>query len=618
MISKLNTAAAAILAVSLVALSANASDPAPAAKKHPVTKTHKEKAPAAPSVEEQIQALRQEMQGQINSLKTTLSEKDAELQSAKQAAAEAQASASKAEAAASASNQAIVDNTTAVTTLQSTVTDLKGNQVSLATTVSDETAQIKKEISSPDSLHYKGITLSPAGSFIAGETVWRQGATGGGLNTPFTGVPLQFADNAQLSEFQGAGRQSRLALKATGKLDKMTLTGYYEMDWLGTGITSNNNQSNSYVLRQRQLWADAKLNNGWDFSGGQGWSLSTETTKGLTRGSEILPSTIDPQYEAGFVWTRQYSFRVSKDFANKFFIGASAENAETLNPAGSSLPTNLLIGSAGAGGGLYNATANYSFNMTPDFIGKIAFEPGWGHWELFGIERTFRDRIYPNETCTTSASGTTSCTNSTGAYEDHSIGAGIGGGFRAPLADKKITIGLKGLYGKGMGRYGSSTIADITLNPWGTIEPLRAFSALSTLEINPNPRLNLYLNYGGDYIYRDSWGKVGYGSTLTNMSGCTVEPTTSTAAAGPYGGGGTGFDPSTPSNCGNQNKDVQEFTAGYWYNVYAGPKGRLRYGLQYSRFERDLWSGAGGTTNPGGGANGIDNMFWTSFRYYLP
>src|ERR1700692_657699 len=104
-----------------------------------------------------------------------------------------------------------------------------------------------------------------------------------------------------------------------GKVGWGTLRGYYEMDWLGTGITSNNNQSNSYVLRQRQLWADAKLPSGWDFSGGQGGSLATETTRGLTRGSEILPSTIDPQYEAGFVWTRQYSFRVSKDFGKKFF-----------------------------------------------------------------------------------------------------------------------------------------------------------------------------------------------------------------------------------------------------------------------------------------------------------
>ncbi len=113
----------------------------------------------------------------------------------------------------------------------------------------------------------------------------------------------------------------------------MTLTGYYEMDWLSAGVTSNNNQSNSYTMRQRQLWADAKLHNGWDFSGGQGWSLAAETTAGLTRGTEILPGTIDAQYTAGFVWARQYSFRMSKDFGKKFFAGISLENAETLNPS---------------------------------------------------------------------------------------------------------------------------------------------------------------------------------------------------------------------------------------------------------------------------------------------
>ena len=201
-------------------------------------------------------------------------------------------------------------------------------------------------------LHFKGSTISFSGSFLAAETVWRQGATGGGLNTQFTGVPLQYSDYAQLTEFQGSGRQSRLAIKAVGKLPNWTMTGYYEADWLSAGVTSNNNQSNSYTMRQRQLWADARMNSGWDFSGGQGWSLVTETTKGLTRGTEILPATIDPQYEAGFVWTRQYSFRMTKDVANKFFCGVSAENAETLNPAGANLPTNLLIGSAGNGGGL--------------------------------------------------------------------------------------------------------------------------------------------------------------------------------------------------------------------------------------------------------------------------
>ena len=593
---KLKTCAAAILAASLVGTFAFAgAPPAPAAKHHA---TKRAKTPPPPTVEEQIQALRQELEGQINGLKTDLAEKDTQLKQAQQAAADAQAAALKAQAAADSQQQAVTENTAAVSTLKGSVDDMKQSNSSIVSSITDETAQIKKEISSPEVLHYKGITLSPAGSFLAAETVWRQGATGGGLNTPFTGVPLQFSDYAQISEFQAEGRQSRLALKAIGKLDNMTLTGYYEMDWLGTGITSNNNQSNSYVLRQRQLWADARLNNGWDFSGGQGWSLAAETTQGLTRGSEVLPATIDPQYEAGFVWSRQDSFRVTKDIDKKFFIGISAENAETLNPAGSNLPTNLLIGSAGNGGGLYNSTANYSFNKTPDFVAKLAFEPGWGHWELFGIGRSFRDRIYPATTGST-------------PYNNTAWGGGIGGGFRAPLASNKVSIGLKGLWGAGVGRYGSSTIADITLRPDGTISPLHGFSALSTLEINPTPRLMVYLNYGGDYIGRDyslsGTTQVGYGTPGTDMSGCNTEVKT-----------GGSFTQSNPAHCGANNKDVQEFTGGYWYNFYKGPKGTLRQGIQYSRFERDLWSGTGGITNPGGGANGIDNMFWTSFRYYLP
>jgi hypothetical protein len=578
---------------------------------------HRKVVPKGPTVQQQIEELRQQEQadhGQIDNLKQQLSDRDAQLQAAQQAAQQAQAAAQQAQQAAQQQQQTLSSTSESVSSLQTSVNDLKANSTSIVSTIQSNQTEVKKMVENPDVIHYKGITLSPAGSFIAAETVWRQGATGGGLNTAFTGVPLDHSDNAQLSEFFGTGRQSRLALKATGKLSSVALTGYYEMDWLGTGITSNNNQSNSYVLRQRQLWADASFNSGWDVSGGQGWSLVAETTQGETRGSEILPATIDPQYEAGFVWTRQYSFRVTKNFGNKVWLGASAENAETLNPAGSGLPLNVLIGSGGVGGGLYNPTANYSYNYTPDFVAKLVFQPGWGHWEIFGLERNFRDRIYPNETCT----GTTCTGTSAGAYNDKAPGAGIGGGLRVPMANKKVSVGLKGLWGKGVGRYGSSTIADVTLRPDGSIEPLKAFSALSTLELNPTKRLMLYFNYGGDYVYRDFNGKEGYGSPLTSMTGCAgPEPLPGSGGALPYGGGGTGFNPSNPS-CGNQNKDVQEFTAGDWYDFYNGPKGRMRFGLQYSRFERDLWSGVGGTTNPGGGAHGIDNMFWTSFRYYVP
>ncbi len=115
-----------------------------------------------------------------------------------------------------------------------------------------------------------------------------------------------------------------------------------------------------------------------------------------------------------------------KDIGNKLFLGASVENAEMLNPAGQDLPTNYLFGSTGTGGGLYNLNANYSFNYAPDIIVKVVLEPGWGHWEIFGIERTFRDRIYPNAPA-----------SATGAFNDKKIAAGIGGGFRAPLSTRR-------------------------------------------------------------------------------------------------------------------------------------------------------------------------------------
>jgi Skp family chaperone for outer membrane proteins len=623
---KLAGAAAIALAASLVVSHAQATDPAPAAKKH----VKKKAVPAGPTVQEQIDTLRLQMQTQIDTLKSDLADKDAQLKAAQQSAADAQSAAAKAQAAVDAQQQSFSENAAAVSTLQSTVSDLKANQVSLATTVSDETAGIKKQILNPDAIYYKGVTISPAGSFLAGETVWRGSATAGDINTSFTGIPLQNSEAYNLSEFQGSGRQSRIAIKAVGKLDSMILSGYYEMDWLSSGTSSNNNQSNSYTVRQRQLWADAKLNSGWDFSAGQGWSLATETTQGLTRGTEILPATIDAQYSAGFVWTRQYSFRVSDSINNKFFIGASVENAETLNPGGQNLPTNILLGSAGTNGGLYNAAesssgsnlVNYSFNYTPDFVAKIAVEPGWGHWEVFGIGRSFRDRIYPSATNIASqavcGSTTTPCNNIV-------WGGGIGGGFRGPLASKKVTIGLKGLWGQGVGRYGSSTIADVTIRPDGTLSPLHGFSALGTVEVNPTSRLNIYFNYGGDYIGRD-WtvdnvtgdalaGKVvGYGAYNADMSGCGIEPVSTSSFPT--------SDPTTPGNstngCKGNNKDVQEFTAGWWYNIYNGPKGRLRQGLQYSYIMRYLWSGAGGTLNPGNGAMGGDNMVFTSLRYYLP
>jgi hypothetical protein len=330
------------------------------------------------------------------------------------------------------------------------------------------------------------------------------------------------------------------------------------------------------------------------------WSLTTETTKGLDNGTEILPGTIDPQYTAGFVWNRQYGFRVARDWGNKVWLGFSAENDQAL-PGGSGAG-NQFLGSAGTGGGLYNLNANYSFNEAPEIVAKMAFEPGWGHWEVFGVGRFFRNRIYPNATATPASSA--------GAYNNEVTGGGLGAGFRVPMAKKTITLGLKGLYGDGTGRMGDATIADLTFRSDGTMALLHTTSALGTLELNPAKRLNIYLNYGGDYVGRDiqDGGKSGYGLYTANMSGCNTE---GVATGGSYSPPGTG-------TCSGNNKDVQEATSGFWYNFYNGPKGRFRMGIQYSYIVRNLWSGAGGTANPSGNAEGTDNIFETSMRYYVP
>jgi hypothetical protein len=653
------------------------------------TATKKAVAPKKPSVESQIESLREDMQTQIQQLKQQLNDRDQQLQQAQQAAAAAQAAAAQAQQQASQQSSVLSENTAAVGNLQGAVNDLKTNNASLATTLQADQEKVQKQITNPDAVHFKGITISPTGSFLAGETVYRTHATGGDIPTAFSALPYEHADAYALSEFYGTARQSRVALMAEGKTGSATLRGYYEADWLGTGVTSNNNESNSYVFRQRVLWAQAALNNGWAFTGGQLWSLATEDRKGVSNlsGDILLPLTIDPNYVPGFVWERQYGFRVTKTFEHAAF-GIAAENPQVLYTA--TLAGNTpyaVLGSAGANGGNYNAAistcspstsivnytneanggvntylpvyktvnscaniTNISFNVIPDIIVKAAFDPSFGHFEVFGIGRSAHESVYPGETTNSNLYGglkdivtgaTVAPALTTAGYYNNSIAlGGLGASGRIIVLNNRLTVGLKGLYGPGVGRYGATTLSDVTANAAGELTPLHNLSALSTVEIAATPRFIIYLNYGGDYASRNSgvgttlgaptatknpttglWGghwsapsnaAVGYGSPLLSNSACL------TNAAPGYNGSSTGYYPG--GSCGAQTKDVQEATAGYWYDFYRGDYGRVRLGMQYAYAVRLGWTGAVVSTNgPGGvGAKGIDNMFWTSFRYYLP
>jgi TolA-binding protein len=552
---------------------------------------------AVQAQQQQIQELRQELQTRDQAVQQLQQRWDQSQSAAAQAA-------SKADAAASAASQ----QQQTVTDLKNDVNDLKQNSTSAALSLQETQKNIQSSLESPLALHYKGITITPGG-FLAAETVWRQRAEAADINTALNAIPFSGATQAKMSEFYGSGRQSRITMLGEGKLKNLKYSGYYEADFLSAGVTSNNNQSNSYTLRQRQLWGQAALESGFNFTGGQMWSLVTETRKGLDNRSEALPMTIDPQYTVGFSWARQYGFRVTKNFANKMWLGFSIENPQTTFTAHGNA-ANFVIGSLGNSGGLYNAfNANYSFNLAPDFIVKAAFEPGFGHYEVFGVLSSFRDRIFP---CATAAAAATCLgvkgPSAAGANNDSLVGGGVGANARGSLFHKHVDLGAHALGGRGVGRYGTAGLSDLTVRPDGVLSLIRSYQALGTVEWH-SPKWDVYLNGGGEYAGK-SWflsapGKaVGYGAPFFANTGCATEIIPGTTV--------NGFTPGALANCTGDTRIILEGTFGIWYKPYNGPKGRLQFGPQYSYLTRTAWAGTGGQPKA------IDNMIFTSFRYYLP
>jgi hypothetical protein len=587
-------------------------------------KPKKTKAPAITAADVQAlkdaiasqQAALAAQQQEIQQLRDIVQHKDQALQQVQTTAADAATKADAAQAQAAQDQQAVGQ-------LKTDVSDLKTNATNTALTLQETQKNVSASLENPVSLHYKGITLTPGG-FLVAETVWRKKALGGEA-TPFNSLTLPGASQTNISEFFGSGRQSRVSMLATGQLANLKMSGYYEADFLGVGTTSNANQTNSYPLRQRQAWVQTALNGGWTITGGQMWTLLTETKHGVDNRTEATPMTIDPNYTVGFTFARQYGLRLSKNFNNKAWLAVSIENPQaTISTHGNA--DNFLLGSAGAGGGLYNAgasasatgaaanLANYSFNPSPDIVAKFAFEPGFGHYEVFGIFSRFRDRIFPCEENFASAScGSLAAASAVQAYNSSTNGGGIGANARWSFAQKRVDFGLHGFTGRGEGRYAASGLPDASIHANGSIDLIRTTQALGTLEYHA-PKFDIYMNAGVDYAGRASdfdfiSGKhVGYGSPAFSNSGCLTEVAPTTA---------TGFFPTGLGNCTADTRAVVEGTFGFWFKPYDGAKekvnrGRIQFGPQISYLNRNVWSGVGGEPH------GLDFMIYTSFRYYLP
>ncbi|MGC2248919.1 MAG: hypothetical protein WA609_20105, partial [Terriglobales bacterium] len=468
-------------------------------------KSHRKRKAAVPAVSTQLNELKEAIeaqQKQLQQLSSDVQSRDQKIQQLEQRLDQSQAAAAQAQARAEAAASQTAEEAQTVTTLKSDVTDLKTNATGVAMTLQETQKTLKDQFESPLALHFKGITITPGG-FLAAESVYRNRALGADINTPFNSLNFPGSGQNAVSEFFYSGRQSRVSMLAEGKLDGLKMTGYVEADFLSAGVTSNNNESNSYTMRQRQVWGQVASHD-WSFTGGQMWSLVTETKKGMDNRTEALPMTIDPQYTVGFSWARQAGVRVVRNFNNRFWLGASIENPQTTFAARGNA-SNFAFGGPGNGSGLYNGggsptgsnLASYSFNATPDFIIKAAFEPGFGHYEIYGIGSRFRDRVYPCVEANPDpiCGGVTG--TAAGAYNASVNGGGIGANARFTIA-KHFDFGLHALEGKGVGRYGTGGLPDATVNPDGTLAPLRSYQGLATLEFH-YPRFDIYMNGGEEY-----------------------------------------------------------------------------------------------------------------------
>jgi hypothetical protein len=587
------------------------------------TKTKKSSSEEVAARLSEMQKAIEAQQQQIEHLVEQVQNRDNQIQELQQQMNQVKSSASQAQQAAEVATSRGAQEEQNITAMRSDVSDLQGTVGNTALAIQETQKNVNAALESPLTLHYKGISITPGG-FLAAEFVRRSRALAADVNTPFNSLTVPGASQSSLSEFFGSGRQSRISMLAEGRLQSAKLSGYVEADFLSAAASSNNNQSNSYSLRQRQAWGQVALDNGFTFTGGQMWSLVTETKHGVDNRSEAVPMTIDAQYNVGFSWARQYGLRVAKSFHDKAWIAVAIENPQaTLTTHNNG--DNFLLGSAGASGGLFNAAAtsaganiaNYSFNPSPDVIVKLALEPGFGHYEVFGVYSRFRDRVFP---CNEVASSTTLCGGSTvagpnalGASNTSKNGGGIGANARWSFDNKHLDFGLHAFGGNGVGRYGTGGLPDASIHANGTLDLVRSYQALGTLEWHGS-KLDVYMNAGAEYAGRAAdfdpvSGKfVGYGSSKFSNSGCFSEiaPTVN-----------NGFTPAGLSSCTADTRVLIEGTFGIWFKPYDGSKekvnrGRVQWGPQFSYVDRNTWSGVGGEPH------GLDGMIFTSFRYYLP
>jgi hypothetical protein len=424
------------------------------------------------------------------------------------------------------------------------------------------------------------------GGFVDATSIYRSRNEVADIFSDFNGgIPYNSSPNAHTPEFRETGRATRLSLLVEASPNSVTnIAGYVETDFLASGSTSNSRQSNSYALRARTFYATYARSD-WDFYvlGGQSWSLMTMNKVGIMPRQEDIPLTIDLAYVPGFVWTRNPGIRFVKGFDNqKINLGLAFESPQAnyyTGPNGTGANDGTVLATS-AGGSTLNPDSTYSDDIAPDVIVKGTVDPGWGHYEAFGVARFLHDR-----------------TSVVGTGSNHTVAAGGGGvGAILPIVKGKFEVHGDVLAGEGIGRYGPAQMSDATFGRDGAPKPLPEVMAMIGLIGHPSKSVDLY-GYGGVEHITGSESFVtagkgyGYGSGLYNDAGCSTE------------------QPGTASNCVANTRTVVQGTLGGWWKFLKGDFGTMQTGVQYSYTHKTAFAGTGGTPKTD------ENTVMMSFRY---
>src|SRR5262249_33051377 len=156
--------------------------------------------------------------------------------------------------------------------------------------------------------------------------------------------------------------------------------------------------------------------------------------------------------------TRNWQFRVTKDFGSVFWAAISVENpAEQVFAGTGAVPNNgtvngLVVNWANPGNSFLGSGSfvnNFNTETAPDVIGKIALDPGeWGHFEGLGMVRFFTDSVLTCAPGTVLPSGSCVASTAPGASANSQVttGWGVGGSALVHAVPKYVDLQASVLY----------------------------------------------------------------------------------------------------------------------------------------------------------------------------